>query len=79
MEEVMRRVAILMVAGVGIGWMLTLALKEGDGLGGRDACRPRRCAVGGSDCGMIAVGVLVSVAPARRAATIDPMQALRNE
>jgi putative ABC transport system permease protein len=33
----------------------------------------------GVTAGLIAVGVLISVAPARRAATVDPMQALRNE
>ena len=33
----------------------------------------------GVTAGLIVVGVLVSVAPARRAATVDPMQALRNE
>jgi putative ABC transport system permease protein len=79
MEEVVRRVAILMVVGVGTGWVLTLALKKVmasvvEMHAGHDAVL-----LAGVTAGLIAVGVLVSVAPARRAATIDPMQALRNE
>jgi ABC-type antimicrobial peptide transport system permease subunit len=79
MREVLRRVAILMVVGVGIGWLLTLALKKVlasvvEMHAGHDAVL-----LAGVTAGLIAVGVLISVAPARRAATVDPMQALRNE
>jgi predicted permease len=79
MREVMRRVALLMVVGVGTGWVLTLALKKVlasvvEMHAGDDAVL-----LAGVTAGLIAVGVLVSVAPARRAATVDPMQALRNE
>jgi predicted permease len=79
MREVVRRVAILMVVGVGIGWALTLALKKVlasvvEMHAGHDAVL-----LAGVTLGLIVVGVLVSVAPARRAATIDPMQALHDE
>jgi putative ABC transport system permease protein len=79
LREVLRRVALLMVAGAGAGWVLTLTLKKVlasvvEMHASRDALL-----LGGVTAGLIAVGVLVSVAPARRAATVDPMQALRNE
>jgi ABC-type antimicrobial peptide transport system permease subunit len=79
MGEVVRRVAILMVVGAGAGWLLTLGLKKVmasvvEMHAGHDATL-----LAGVTAGLIVVGVLVSVAPARRAATVDPMQALRNE
>ena len=79
MRDVLRRVAILMVAGAGIGWLLTLSLKKVlasvvEMHAGHDAVL-----LAGVTAGLIAVGVLISAAPARRAATVDPMQALRNE
>jgi predicted permease len=74
---ILRRVVTLMVVAVSIGWLLTLALRKA--LTAVVEMRP------GHDIGilsvltaaLIAVGVLASLAPARRAATIEPMQALR--
>jgi putative ABC transport system permease protein len=77
LREVLRRVALLMVAGAGAGWVLTLKKVLASVVemhASHDALL-----LGGVTAGLIAVGVLVSVAPARRAATVDPMQALRNE
>jgi putative ABC transport system permease protein len=79
MGEVLRRVAMLMAAGVGIGWLLTLALKKVlsavvEMHAGHDAML-----LAGVTMGLVVIGVLASVAPARRAATVDPMQALRTE
>jgi predicted permease len=79
MREVLRRVAILMVVGVGIGWLLTVALKKVLASVVEMHANHDAVLLAGVTAGLIAVGVLVSVAPARRAATVDPMQALRNE
>jgi ABC-type antimicrobial peptide transport system permease subunit len=76
---VLRRVALLMVAGAGAGWVLTLALKKVLASVVEMHASHDAALLAGVTAGLIAVGVLVSVAPARRAATIDPMQALRNE
>jgi putative ABC transport system permease protein len=79
LREVLRRVALLMVAGAGAGWVLTLALKKVLASVVEMHASHDVALLAGVTAGLIAVGVLVSVAPARRAATIDPMQALRNE
>jgi putative ABC transport system permease protein len=79
MREVVRRVAILMVVGVGIGWALTLALKKVLASVVEMHASHDAVLLAGVTAGLMAVGVLVSVAPARRAATIDPMQALHDE
>ncbi|MGD0443826.1 MAG: ABC transporter permease [Edaphobacter sp.] len=79
MRGVLRRVTLLMVTGVSLGWLLTLALKK---LlvtvvvmhAGHDLRL-----LAGLTAALIAVGVLASIAPARKAATIEPMQALRAE
>jgi ABC-type antimicrobial peptide transport system permease subunit len=79
MREVVRRVAILMVVGAGAGWLLTLGLKKVlasvvEMHAGHDAVL-----LAGVTAGLIAVGLLVCVAPARRAASTDPVTALRSE
>ena len=79
LREVLRRVALLMVAGAGAGWVLTLALKKVLASVVEMHASHDVALLAGVTAGLIAVGVLVSVAPARRAATVDPMQALRNE
>jgi predicted permease len=79
LREVLRRVALLMVAGAVAGWVLTLALKRVLASVVEMHASHDAVLLAGVTAGLIAVGVLVSVAPARRAATVDPMQALRNE
>jgi ABC-type antimicrobial peptide transport system permease subunit len=79
MRQVLRRVAMLMMIGVCSGWILTFALKRVVAAvvvirGMHDAAL-----LAGLTAVLIIIGVLASVAPARRAATIDPIQALRNE
>jgi putative ABC transport system permease protein len=79
MRDVLQRVAILMVTGAGIGWLLTLGLKKVlsavvEMHAGHDATL-----LAGLTAGLIVVGVLASLAPAKKAATVDPMQALRSE
>lgn len=79
MAKILGRVSALMVIGVGAGWLLTLALKKM--LAAVVVMHAERDAVllAGLTAVLIVVGVLTSIAPAHKAATIDPMQALRNE
>jgi len=79
MSRVLRRVAVLMVEGVGIGWVLTLALKKVLASvvvirAGHDAAL-----LLGLTAVMMAVGLLASIAPAHKAATIEPTRALWSE
>jgi predicted permease len=79
MVQVLRRVALLVLSGTAIGWLLTLASRKvltsivvihaGQDLG----------LLAAISAGMILVGILTSLAPARAAASIEPMQALRSE
>jgi putative ABC transport system permease protein len=79
MSEVLRRVAALMVVGVSIGWVLTLALRKLLAAVVVMHVTHDLVPLAGLTATLIAVGVLASVAPARKAATIEPMQALRTE
>jgi predicted permease len=79
MIQVLRRVALLVISGTGIGWGLTLALKKllssvveihaGHDFG----------LLAGLTAGIAVVGILASIAPAKRAASIEPMTALRTD
>ena len=79
MLQVLRRVALLILTGTAIGWLLTLASRKvlasivdihaAQDLG----------LLAGISIGMILVGILTSIAPARTAASIEPMQALRTD
>jgi predicted lysophospholipase L1 biosynthesis ABC-type transport system permease subunit len=73
------KVALLILSGLAIGWMLTLAV--GNILaavvemhGGHDFLL-----LAGLTAGLACAGVLASLIPARRAASIEPVQALRTE
>jgi putative ABC transport system permease protein len=79
MSGVLRRVAALMVVGVSIGWVLTLALRKLLAAVVVMHVTHDLVPLAGLTATLIAVGVLASVAPARKAATIEPMQALRTE
>jgi putative ABC transport system permease protein len=79
MSEIFRRVSVLMVVGVSIGWVLTLALKKLLAAVVVIHVAPDVTLLAGLTATLIAVGLLASLAPARKAATVDPMQALRAE
>jgi putative ABC transport system permease protein len=79
MQQVLRRVALLMVTGIGAGWLLTLAMKRGlaavvEMHAGHDAGLLTAVTIG-----LAMVGVVASLLPARRAAMTEPMEALRSE
>jgi putative ABC transport system permease protein len=79
MGNILRRVAVLMVAGAGIGWAITLALQKVLAAVVEMHARHDAALLMGLTAALIVMGVLAGVAPARRAATVDPMQALRAE
>ncbi len=76
---VLRRVAVLMVVGLGAGWALTFALQRV--LASLVELHFARNAdlLLGITAGLGVVGLLASLVPARRAAAVEPMQALRAE
>jgi predicted permease len=79
LQRVLRRVAVLMLAGSATGWLLAVALRQvlasfvtmhgaGDLM-----------LLAAVSAGLTIVGILTAIVPARAAASIDPMQALRTE
>jgi putative ABC transport system permease protein len=77
--QVLRRAAFLLIAGIGTGWALTLAIRRimksvVDIHPGHDVVLVLILSAG-----LAAIGLLSAVIPARRAASVDPMQALRAE
>jgi len=79
MSQILRRVAVMMVAGVSIGWVLTLALKKVLAAVVVMHATHDAALLAGLTATLVLLGLLASIAPARRAATVDPMQALRSE
>jgi predicted permease len=72
-------VALLMAAGVGLGWMLTLALRKVLAAVVEMHASHDLMLLAGVTAGLALVGVLASLIPARRAASIEPVEALRAE
>lgn len=79
MRGIMQRVAALMIGGAAAGWVMTLALKKMLAAVVVMHATQDFALLAGLTAGLILIGVMASLAPARRAATIDPMQALRAE
>jgi putative ABC transport system permease protein len=79
LAQILRRVAVLMVAGVGVGWVLALALRKVLATVVVMHANHDFVLLSGLTATLVLVGLLASIAPARRAATVDPMQALRSE
>lgn len=79
MSHILQRVALLMVAGVSIGWMLTLAMKKVLAAVVMIQATHELVLLASLTATLVMVGLLASIEPARRAATVDPIQALRRE
>lgn len=79
MRDILARVAMLMMAGIVAGWILTIALRKAISSvvelnAAHDALLLTLLTMA-----LVAAGLLASLVPARNAASIDPMEALRNE
>jgi predicted permease len=79
MMQVLRRVALLVLSGAAIGCMLTLASKKVLASIVEIHAAQDLGLLAAISVGMIVVGILTSLAPARAAASVEPMQALRSE
>jgi putative ABC transport system permease protein len=73
------KVALLIVSGLALGWMLTLALRKVLAAVVEMHASHDFLLLAGVTAGLAFVGVLASFIPARRAASIEPVQALRTE
>jgi predicted permease len=79
MIQVLRRVALLVLSGTAIGCLLALASRKVLASVVEIHAAQDLGLLAAISVSMILVGMLTSIAPARAAASIDPMQALRNE
>ncbi|HEY1804350.1 MAG TPA: ABC transporter permease, partial [Terracidiphilus sp.] len=73
------KVALLLSSGLAIGWLLTLALRKVLAAVVEMNASHDFLLLAGITAGLAIVGVLASFIPARRAASIEPVQALRSE
>jgi putative ABC transport system permease protein len=77
--QILRRVALLMAAGVVAGWALALALRKILAAVVATHGSHDLALFTGITAGLVVVGVLASLLPARAAALTQPVQALRSE
>jgi putative ABC transport system permease protein len=68
-----------MLSGLAIGWALTLALRKVLSAVVEMHASHDFLLLAGVTAGLALVGVLASLIPARRAASVEPVQALRTE
>lgn len=73
------KVALLLLSGLAVGWMLTLALRRVLSSVVEMHARHDFLLLAGVTFGLALVGILASLIPARRAASVEPVQALRTE
>ncbi len=78
-RRILTRVAILMLAGVGAGWLITLAAQKA--LASVIEIHPAQDAalLAGLTLALVFIGIAAALWPARRAASINPIEALRTE
>ncbi|MBV8280781.1 MAG: ABC transporter permease [Candidatus Eremiobacteraeota bacterium] len=79
MSKVLRRAAFLMTVGITAGWVLTLTLKRIIASVVNIHLSHDLTLVFSLSACYAAIGILSAVIPARRAASVDPMQTLRTE
>lgn len=75
--QIMSSVALLMGIGVSIGWVITLIIKKGLAAVVTLNIAHDALLLGAITVSLVGIGLLSSLFPAKRAASIEPMQALR--
>ena len=75
--QVLRRVVVLIVLGTAAGWVLALAFRKVLASVVELHAAQDLGLLAGVSVGLAVVGILTSIVPARAAASIEPMQALR--
>jgi ABC-type antimicrobial peptide transport system permease subunit len=73
------KVALLLVSGVAIGWMVTLALRKVLQSVVEIHARQDLLLLASVTTGLAFVGILASLIPASRAGSVEPVKALRTE
>jgi predicted permease len=73
------KVALLLLSGLTMGWMLTLALRKVLAAVVEMHASHDFPLLAGVTAGLALVGILASLIPARRAASVEPVQTLRTE
>jgi predicted permease len=79
MAQVLRRVALLIASGIAAGWLLALGASKVLASVVEIHTAQDIGLLAGISAGMAVVAMLISIGPARSAASIEPMQALRSE
>ena len=78
-RDILARVAMLMFFGIASGWLLTLALRKAISLVVEMHAASDGALLTLITLSLVCIGLLASVLPARRPASIDPIEALRTE
>lgn len=78
-RDILARVAMLMFFGIAFGWLLTLALRKAISSVVEMHAASDAALLTLITLSLVLIGLLASVLPARRAASIDPIEALRTE
>jgi putative ABC transport system permease protein len=76
---VLGNVALLLATGLGVGWLLTLTLRKVLSAVVEMHAEHDFILLAGLTIGLAVIGILASLIPARRAASVEPVLALRNE
>ena len=79
MAQVLRRVALLVASGTAAGWLLALGASKVFASVVEIHAAQDIGLLAGISVGMAVIAMLISIGPARSAASIEPMQALRSE
>jgi ABC-type antimicrobial peptide transport system permease subunit len=78
-SQVLRRVAMLMLCGITVGWVLALALRKLLASVVEVHAGSDFALFAGVTAGLALIGILASLGPARAAALTEPVRALRAE